>query len=232
MVLDIGDVAAMEMMVSQQDKEIRTLEGRRSACEEVTEIADSLRDFRRRRTINNENWITFLQDQFKQNIDKIRKFSERTPLACSPPTTASASIQLPEEVLSPLTGDFEGPSTPPAPVVDSTSPRLRERQLAEREIWLDQKMAQVEEELRVEQAKLNRLLVCQSIPSFSELIQMDQPRQLIQAQVDSSFVSADSEEGRLTPYAKSARRVKAPRNDALRASVAALAASWAKWKGL
>ena len=76
MVLDIGDVAAMEMMVSQQDKEIRTFEGRRSACEDVTEIADNLRDFRRRRSINNENWITFLQDQFKQNIDKIRKFGD------------------------------------------------------------------------------------------------------------------------------------------------------------
>ena len=239
MVLDVDDVAAMEMMVSQQDKELRTLEGRRSACEDVSEIAESLRDFKRRRGINNDNWVTFLQDQFKQNLDKIRKFTERQFLSASPPTTASAhaSIHIPEyeEVLSPLTGDFECPSTPPAPAVDSNSPTVRERQLNEREKWLDKKMAEVEEELRLEQSKLDRLLVSQSIPSFSELITIEPPRQLVQARAqDSSFVSADSEEPSLTPYRHSDRRLKkvCKPDEKQRAGVTQLIVQWSKWKGI
>ena len=219
MVLDVDDVAAMEMMVSQQDKELRTLEGRRSACEDVSEIAESLRDFKRRRGINNDNWVTFLQDQFKQNLDKIRKFTERQFLSASPP----------------LTGDFECPSTPPAPAVDSNSPTVRERQLNEREKWLDKKMAEVEEELRLEQSKLDRLLVSQSIPSFSELITIEPPRQLVQARAqDSSFVSADSEEPSLTPYRHSDRRLKkvCKPNEKLRAGVTQLIVQWSKWKGI
>ena len=239
MVLDVDDVAAMEMMVSQQDKELRTLEGRRSACEDVTEIAESLRDFKRRRGISNDSWVTFLQDQFKQNLDKIRKFTERPFLSSSPPTTASAhaSIHIPEyeEVLSPLTGDFECPSTPPAPAVNSNSPTIREQQLLEREKWLDKKMAEVEEELRKEQSKLDRLLVSQSIPSFSELITIEPPRQLVQARAqDTSFVSADSEEATLQPYRHCSRRMNriVNPNDKLSAAVSNLVVQWSKWRGI
>ena len=187
-----NDLNVLESLVSAQDKEIRSLEGRRSAVEDVDDIIATLRSFKKARGLDDSTWLSFLQSQLASNDEKLRRLKGVWSSFVSPATTASypselkVSGQETPKNISVLSEDHMT-STPPTP---------REQELTMREIWVDRKMAEVQQALQEQQLKLDALVgrvavsVDHSMPSLSELVAVGSSPQLVQATgLDDSLVS-------------------------------------------